>query len=169
MFRVMIIEDNLNIADILKKELKKWQYEAVYVTNFQQIIEEFNEYSPHMVLIDIKLPYFNGYYWCEQIRKHSQVPIMFISSKNESMDIVMAMQMGADDFISKPFDLSVVIAKIQALIRRTYDFKEKAPILTCSNVLLKPSEASVEYENQKSELTRNELKILEMLFQDKVV
>ncbi|MEG0443283.1 MAG: response regulator transcription factor, partial [Carnobacterium sp.] len=116
MLKIMIVEDDLTIAHVLRDELQRWQYEAVVVTNFNTIIEEFTAEAPQLVLMDIQLPYFNGYYWCQEIRKFSQVPIIFISSRNENMDIVMAIQMGADDFISKPFDLTVAVAKVQALL-----------------------------------------------------
>ena len=111
----MIVEDDLVIASSLQEELTKWQYNAFYVTDFNHVLDTFNREMPQLVLMDIKLPYFNGYYWCTELRKISQVPIIFISSQSERMDIVMAIQMGADDFISKPFDLTVALAKIQAL------------------------------------------------------
>ncbi|WP_313469402.1 response regulator transcription factor, partial [Carnobacterium sp.] len=164
MFKIMIVEDDLTIAHVLRDELERWQYEAVVVTNFNTIIEEFTAAAPQLVLMDIQLPYFNGYYWCQEIRKFSQVPIIFISSRNENMDIVMAIQMGADDFISKPFDLTVAVAKVQALLRRTYDFNEAENFLTHHQVILKLGESKLQYQEQETELTRNELKIMELLF-----
>lgn len=164
MFKTLIIEDDLTIAQSLQTELQKWQYDAQYVTDFNAIMEKFTAWEPQLVLIDIRLPYFNGYYWCTEIRKVSQVPIIFISSQSERMDIVMAIQMGADDFISKPFDLSVAIAKIQALLRRTYDFKESDPFLSYQNIYLKPAEMKLQYQDEEAELTKTEMKILEQLF-----
>lgn len=165
MFTIMIIEDDLTIADALKEELEKWNYEAFYVTDFLAVLDEFERKEPQLVLIDITLPYFNGYYWCEAIRKVSHVPILFVSSKNDNMDIVMAIQLGADDFISKPFDLNVALAKIQALLRRAYDFTGHENVLSYQQVLLKFGESKVSYRDLDADLTRNELKILEILFQ----
>ena len=167
MFKIMIVEDDLTIAHVLRDELQRWQYEAIVVTDFNTIIEEFTDKAPQLVLMDIQLPYFNGYYWCQEIRKFSQVPIIFISSRSENMDIVMAIQMGADDFIRKPFDLTVAVAKVQALLRRTYDFNEAENFLTYQQALLKLGESKFQYQEQEIELTRNELKIMELLFLSK--
>jgi len=164
MFKIMIVEDDLTIAGVLNEELKKWNYEAFIVEDFGKVMEEFAEKNPQLVLMDIQLPSFNGYYWCQEIRKVSQVPIIFISSRNENMDIVMAIQMGADDFISKPFDLTVAIAKTQALLRRTYDFNESDNFLNFNRAVLKPSESKLYYAEQEVDLTRTELGILELLF-----
>lgn len=167
MFTIMIIEDDLTIANELKEELEKWSYEAFYVTKFHNVLSEFIEKQPQMVIIDIKLPYFNGFYWCQEIRKISQVPILFISSQNENMDIVMAIQLGADDFISKPFDLSVALAKVQALLRRAYDFKGNDDYLRYGDGVLKPKQSQISCHNRQADLTRNEMKIMEILFQKK--
>ena len=164
MFKIMIVEDDLIIASVLKEELQKWNYEAFLVEDFSQVMENFKEEAPQLVLMDISLPSFNGYYWCQEIRKVSQVPIIFISSRNENMDIVMAIQMGADDFISKPFDLTVAVAKTQALLRRTYDFNESDNFLNFNRTVLKPGESKLYYDQQEVDLTRTELKILELLF-----
>lgn len=164
MFKIMIVEDDLTIAGILKEELQKWNYEAFMVDDFNRVLDAFQEQSPQLVLLDIQLPSFNGYYWCQEIRKVSQVPIIFISSRNENMDIVMAIQLGADDFIAKPFDLTVAIAKTQALLRRTYDFNETDNFLNFNRTVLKPGESKLYYEKREVDLTRTELKILELLF-----
>ncbi|MEG0679667.1 MAG: response regulator transcription factor [Carnobacterium sp.] len=163
----MIVEDDLIIASSLQEELTKWQYNAFYITDFNDVVDTFTRETPQLVLMDIKLPYFNGYYWCTEIRKISQVPIIFISSQSERMDIVMAIQMGADDFISKPFDLTVALAKIQALLRRTYDFTGNDAYLSYQQVQLKTSELKVQYNDQEVELTKNEMRILEVLFLQK--
>ena len=165
--KIMIIEDDLVIASSLQEELMKWQYDAFYVTDFNDVMNTFTQEAPQLVLIDIKLPYFNGYYWCTEIRKISQVPIIFVSSQSDRMDIVMAIQMGADDFISKPFDLTVALAKIQALLRRTYDFTGNDVYLSYQQVYLKTNELKVQYQDQEVALTKNEIKILEVLFLQK--
>ncbi|WP_277630264.1 response regulator transcription factor [Atopococcus tabaci] len=167
MFSVMIVEDDAVIAAALEEELKKWNYEAFQVTDFNQVLETFLEKQPQMVLMDIQLPSFNGYYWCQEIRKVSNVPIIFITSRTDDMDLVMAIQMGADDFIQKPFHLSVVMAKIQAMLRRTYDFTESDHFLTVDQVVLKPSESTLSYNGQSVDVTKNETKIMEILFRKK--
>lgn len=167
MMKIMIVEDDMTIAGVLAKELERWNYEAVLVRDFQQVMEMFVDEEPQLVLMDIQLPAFNGYYWCQEIRKFSQVPIIFLSSRSENMDIVMAIQMGADDYITKPFDLTVALAKIQALLRRTYDFTEKDNYLRAGSVTLKPGESKLLYREAELDLTRNELRTLELLFQKK--
>lgn len=163
----MIVEDDQTIASILARELEKWSYESVLVDDFTQVMDVFHREMPQLVLLDIQLPAFNGYYWCQEIRKVSQVPIIFISSRSENMDIVMAIQMGGDDYIQKPFDLSVALAKVQAILRRTYDFTESDNYLRVGEVILKPGESRLLYQEQELDLTRNELKVLELLFQNK--
>lgn len=167
MFKIMIVEDDLTIARVLSDELKKWQYETKIIEDFNQVMENYSAFKPQLIVMDIQLPYYNGYYWCQEIRKVSQVPIVFISSRNENMDIVMAIQMGGDDFISKPFDLSVAVAKIQALLRRTYDFNEADNFLTYQKVALTLGESKLHYNKKEIELTRTELKIVEQLFMNK--
>ncbi|HJB22959.1 MAG TPA: response regulator transcription factor [Candidatus Jeotgalibaca pullicola] len=165
--KIMIVEDDPTIASILAKELEKWNYTPYLVTDFQNILEQFQVEGPQLVLMDIQLPAFNGYHWCQEIRKVSQVPIIFISSRSENMDIVMAIQMGADDYIQKPFDLTVTLAKIQALLRRTYDFTEKDNYLRVGEVVLRAGESKLIYKEAEIDLTRNELRTLELLFQHK--
>ena len=122
MYRILIVEDDLTIASALAAHLRKWDYEADYVEDFKNVIERFGAVDPQLVILDIGLPFFNGFYWCQQIRQVSQVPIIFLSSLDDNMNIVMAMNMGGDEFIEKPFDLNVVTAKVQALLRRSYSF-----------------------------------------------
>jgi len=167
MFSIMIIEDDEVIASSLEEELKKWNYDAFQVTDFNHVMESFLEKKPQMVLLDIQLPAYNGYYWCQEIRKVSEVPIVFITSRTDDMDLVMAIQMGADDYIQKPFHLSVVVAKVQAMLRRTYDFTENEHFLSVNQVVLKPAESSMAYNGQTVDLTRNEMKIMEVLFRQK--
>lgn len=165
MHSIMIVEDDEVICSTLQKHLEKWNYEVNVIDDFEHVLDEFIKQEPSLVLLDISLPYYNGYYWCQQIRAISQVPIVFISSTNENMNIVMAMNMGADDFINKPFDLNVLTAKIQALLRRTYSFSKQFHILTYQDFILNLLDATISYQNQTIELTKNELKILQMLFE----
>lgn len=125
MYRIMMIEDDEKIRRIVANTLKKWQYDVVEVTQFDQVLTEFEQTNPHLVLLDINLPVFDGYYWCQQVRAISKVPIIFLSSRNQNMDIIMAINMGGDDFIQKPFDLDILVAKISALIRRKYTYLVK--------------------------------------------
>ncbi|TDM12970.1 response regulator transcription factor [Macrococcus bovicus] len=162
--KILIIEDDQVIADALKAELNRWQFEPSIIKDFNNIIEEFELLNPQLVLLDITLPSFNGYHWCQQIRQRSNVPIIFISSRTDSMDQVMAMQMGADDFIEKPFNMSVTISKIQALLRRTYDFVQVKNELTAAGCRLAVDEARLYYNDQHINLTHTELQILSMLF-----
>ena len=130
MYRIFIVEDDPQIAEGIKKQMESWNLEARCAEDFGKILEEFQDYDPHLVLLDISLPFYNGYYWCQEIRKISKVPVIFISSAAENMNIVMAMQMGGDDFIAKPFDQMVMTAKIQAVLRRAYDYVEEKAFLT---------------------------------------
>lgn len=165
MFKIMIIEDDLTIAKTLKEHLIKWDYTVKYVSDFKNIIEEFNEFEPHLVLLDVMLPFFNGFYWCGEIRKISKVPVMFISSANDNMNIVMAMNMGRDDFIVKPFDLNVLTAKIGAVLRRAYSMQGKVNIIEHNGVVLNLNDTTLTYNNHKIELTKNDYKILHLLME----
>lgn len=160
MYKIFIIEDDAGIAEAIQKQAEMWNLQAVCVQNFRNVTSEFSTAEPHLVLLDISLPFFNGYYWCNEIRKISKVPIIFISSASDNMNIVMAMNMGADDFIAKPFDQSVLIAKIQALLRRTYDFGTAAPVLEHRGAILNTADQSLSYKNEKIPLTKNEYRIL---------
>ncbi|GGB06874.1 response regulator transcription factor [Macrococcus hajekii] len=164
---ILIIEDDPVIARALKDELSRWQFNPLIIQDFNHILEEFEAFHPHLILMDINLPSFNGYHWCQQIRLTSNVPIIFISSRTDSMDQVMAMQMGADDFIEKPFNMSVTISKIQALLRRTYDFVQTKNELEVDGCKLAVDEARVYYDGQHATLTHTELQILAMLFKHK--
>jgi len=161
----MIVEDDSIIANVLKEHLTQWDYHVDVVTDFRGILEQFLSADPHVILMDIGLPYFNGYHWCSEIRKISKVPLIFISSASDAMNIVMAMNMGGDDFISKPFVLSVVIAKIQALLRRTYAYHGQVFVLEYNGVILNLTEATLAYKNEKLELTKNEFKIMQLLME----
>ena len=148
--KILIVEDDENIFEMLKKELLLWNYEVKGISNFNQIVEEFIEYQPHLVLMDIMLPYNNGYFWCEEIRKHSNVPIIFISSKSENIDIVMGIQFGADDYITKPIDLNVTLAKIKAILRRSYDFTKDFEFLSFANVFLYMDKNIIKHNDNES-------------------
>ena len=161
------MEDDETIARLIKKHLEKWEYEVSTVQDFGNVLGEFAVCDPQLVLLDIRLPFYNGHYWCTQIRQVSKVPIIFLSSVSDNMNIVMAMNMGADDFIPKPFDLEVLTAKVQVLLRRSYDFAGSSSMLEHKGMLLNLSDATLLYQEQKVELTKNELKILQTLIENK--
>ena len=167
MYRFFLVEDDETIARLIKKHLEKWEYEVSTVQDFGNVLGEFAVCDPQLVLLDIRLPFYNGHYWCTQIRQVSKVPIIFLSSVSDNMNIVMAMNMGADDFIPKPFDLEVLTAKVQALLRRSYDFAGSSSMLEHKGMLLNLSDATILYQEQKVELTKNELKILQTLIENK--
>ena len=146
--------------------MEKWNYQTECMTDFKDVMGKFLEFEPQLVLLDIVLPFFNGFHWCQEIRKISKVPIIFLSSVNDNMNIVMAMNMGGDEFIEKPFDLNVVTAKVQAVLRRTYEFRGTADIMEWNGAILNLADATVLYQDQKQELTKNEFKILQMLLEN---
>ena len=167
MYRILIVEDDMGIASAMKKQIEMWNLEAHCVENFRNVLEEFSELNPQLVLLDISLPFYNGYYWCAEIRKFSKVPIIFVSSASDNMNIVMAMNMGGDDFIAKPFDLNVLTAKIQAILRRTYDFGGQMTVLQHRGAILNTSDASLTYNGERIELTKNDYRILRTLMENK--
>lgn len=169
MHKILIVEDDKVISGQIKKQLEAWGFAAKCVTDFNAVMADFAVFEPDMVLLDISLPFFNGYHWCTQIRGVSMVPIMFISSTADNMNIVMAMSMGGDDFIAKPFDLTVLTAKVQALLRRTYDFggQSEIGVLEHNGVVLNLNDASLSYNGEKIDLTKNEYRILETLMSNK--
>lgn len=165
MQKIMIVEDDEVIASAIQKHLETWNYEVYVIDEFEHVLEKYVQIQPELILLDISLPFYNGYHWCEQIRKISSVPIIFISSASENMNIVMAISMGADDFITKPFDFSVLTAKIQALLRRTYSFSKSMQVLTYKELVLNILDATISCQEQTIDLTKNELKILQILFE----
>lgn len=167
MYRILIVEDDSGIAEAVKTQAEMWDMEVYCIKDFKNIMPEFAEFNPHIVLMDIGLPFFNGYHWCSQIRKVSKVPVIFISSASDNMNIVMAVNMGGDDFIAKPFDQSVLMSKIQAMLRRTYDFAPSLTVLEHRGVLLNTGDGSLVYNNERIELTRNEFKIITVLMKNK--
>ena len=166
MYKILIVEDDVVIADGLKTHFEKWDYQVEGVTDFKNVMDTFLKFEPQLVLLDLVLPFFNGFHWCQEIRKISKVPIIFLSSANDNMNIVMAMNMGGDEFIEKPFDLNVVTAKVQAVLRRTYEFRGTADIMEWNGAILNLADATVLYQDQKQELTKNEFKILQMLLEN---
>ena len=167
MYRIFIVEDDAAIAQAVCEQAESWALEARCVSDFRRVAEEAAAYDPHLILLDISLPFFDGYHWCTEIRRVSRVPVIFISSAADNMNIIMAMNMGADDFIAKPFDQSVLIAKIQAILRRAYDFGASAPVLEHMGALLNTGDNSLSYNGERVELSKNEYRILLTLMQNK--
>lgn len=167
MYRLLIIEDDKGIAEAIKEQAELWDLRVACVQNYRNVMTEFVEFDPHIVLLDIGLPFFNGYHWCSEIRKVSKVPIIFISSASDNLNMVMAMNMGADDFIAKPFDQSVLMAKLQAMLRRTYDFAPSVPVLEHRGALLNTGDNTLSYKDEKISLSKNEFRILHILLKNK--
>ncbi|HFI0626433.1 TPA: response regulator transcription factor [Streptococcus suis] len=165
MQKIFLVEDDKTISQLVAKNLTNWGYQVQEVKDFQTILKQIDDFQPHLIILDISLPFFNGYYWCQEIRKTSRVPIMFLSSHDQPMDIVMAINMGADDFVTKPFEMTVLLAKIQGLLRRTYDFVGEQSLLWFEQVALDLKTMQVSYTEAVEELTRNEFQILRVLFE----
>lgn len=167
MYKILIVEDDATIAGVLSSHLQKWGFEPGTVTDFHTVLDQFVQFDPQLVILDVTLPYFNGYHWCGEIRKLSKVPILFLSSAADNMNIVMAINLGADDYIAKPFDLEIVLAKVQALLRRSYDFQGQTAILEHRGAMLNLSDATLTYQGRKIDLTKNDFRILQMLMENK--
>ena len=167
MYKMLIVEDDNVIAEEIRSQIAPWGVDAEKVNNFRDVMADFGKFQPHIVLLDVSLPFFNGYHWCAQIRNVSKVPIIFVSSASDNMNIVMAMNMGADDFISKPFDMSVLTAKVLALLRRTYDFGASVPVLEHKGALLNTGDGTLTVAGKKIPLTKNEYRILLCLMENK--
>lgn len=167
MYKIMLVEDDAQLSDVISRQLRNWGNEVFTVQNFQNVLYEFTEIKPHLVLLDIMLPFYNGYYWCEQIRKISGVPILFISSASDNMNLVMAINMGGDDFIAKPFDPDVLNAKVQAILRRTYDLIGQVPMLIYEGANLNINDMTLSFEKEKIELSKNEFRIMQTLMEQK--
>lgn len=167
MYKILIIEDDSALAAAMKMHIESWNYDVLCVRNFENVIPEFTAYTPHLVLLDIMLPFFNGYHWCTELRRISNVPIVFISSASDNMNIVMAMNMGGDDFIAKPVEPNVMVAKIQAILRRTYDMGDKIPIMEHKGAILNLNDATLLYNDKRIDLTKNEFRILHTLLENK--
>ena len=167
MYRVFLVEDDRTIAGLLCTQLEGWGYTVRTAEDFRHVLEEFTAFEPHIVLLDVGLPFFNGYHWCSEIRKRSQVPVMFLSSASDNLNIVMAMNLGADDFVAKPFDCGVLVAKMQALLRRSYDFSPAGPVLEHRGARLSTDDQSLRVGAEKIELSRNEYRILLCLMENR--
>lgn len=165
MYKIMIVEDDRTIADSVRNHLQTWGHEVFCVQDFKNVLEEFREMEPQLVLLDIGLPFFNGFHWCQRIREVSDVPIVFISSAADNMNIVMAINMGGDEFIEKPFDLHVMTAKVQALLRRTYSLNNQLNVMEHEGVILNMGDATVTYEGKKIDLSKNEYRIFQLLLE----
>ena len=166
-YRILIVEDDRGIAEGIIEQMRQWGLEAKAVSNFHNVMGEFAEYQPHLILMDISLPFMSGYHWCSEIRKVSSVPVIFVSSASDNMNIIMAVNMGADDFIAKPFDQNVLTAKVQALLRRTYDFGMSSPVIEHRGAILNTGDNTLTYENARIDLTKNEYRLLLTLMQNK--
>ena len=166
MYKILIVEDDQTIAQTVAMHLEKWNYKTKTTEDLKNVLQEFLAFEPKLVILDIMLPFFNGFYWCQKIREVSKVPIVFLSSANDNMNIVMAMNMGADEFIEKPFDLTVLTAKVQALLRRIYSFGGTTNAIEYKGALLNLNDAVLTYQEQRVELTKNEFRILQILLEN---
>ena len=167
MYKILLVEDDEIISKSIKQYLENWDFEVKQARDFKNITNEFNKCNAHIVLLDLILPFYDGFYWCKEIRKISNVPIVFVSSASDNMNIVMAVNMGGDDFISKPFNVSVLLAKIQAILRRTYDMPNGISILEHKGIILNLNDFTLSYRDKSMELTKNEFRILETLLVNK--
>lgn len=166
-YRIFLVEDDHSIASGLQHQLEQWDFEVQVVQNFRGVLTECTAFDPHLILMDIMLPCYDGYHWCREIRRVSEVPIIFLSSASDNLNLIMAVNMGGDDFIAKPFDWNVLLAKIQALLRRTYDFGGQAALLEHRGAVLNSSDAVLTYQGMRMELTKNEYRILQALLEQK--
>ncbi len=167
MFKIMVVEDDKTIKNIILENIVRWGFTPIDIDDYGEVFNTFAKEEPHLVLLDINLPSYDGFYWCNKIRTVSKVPIVFISSRNSNMDIVMAMNMGGDDFVQKPFSMEVLMAKINALLRRTYDYTNvESSIIEHRTVVLNLKDNNLIYNDKKVELTKNEFKILYILMKN---
>ncbi|MGI6068890.1 MAG: response regulator transcription factor [Blautia sp.] len=165
-YKILIVEDDLTIAGTVANQLSSWGYQVKCVEDFQNVLQEFAGFDPQLVLMDLSLPFYNGFHWCDEIRKISQIPILFLSSASDNMNIVMAMSRGADDFISKPFDMGVLVAKVQAMLRRAYSFGGTSNILEHGGAILNLANTTLTWNGEAVELTKNDFRILQILFEN---
>lgn len=167
MYRILMIEDDPKIASILSEYLMRYEYQVELINEFNNIKEEFIKHSPDLVLLDINLPYFDGFYWCRQIRSISNVPVIFISARTDELNQVMAVENGGDDYITKPFHLDVVVAKIKSVLRRTYgeyalnSFQQ--PTFDVSGLFLYQDKHEMMWKDQKVSLTNKEFRLIHKL------
>lgn len=166
-YRILIVEDDAVIAGAVRKYLEGWGYTAYCAENFNHVMSEFAAFDPQLVLMDISLPFFNGYHWCGEIRRVSKVPILFLSSASDNMNLILAVNMGGDDFLAKPFEMAVLAAKVQALLRRAYDFGAPSHLLEYGGAVLNVSDGTLSANGERMELTKNELRILRLLMENR--
>lgn len=167
MFKIMVVEDDIKIRNIILENIGKWGYDGLGVDDFNEVLNVFVEFKPHLVLLDINLPSFDGFYWCNKIREVSKVPIIFISSRNSNMDIIMSVNMGGDDFVQKPFSLEVLMAKVNALLRRTYSYTDiQANVIKHNGVVLNLKDNNIIYDEKRIDLTKNEFRIIYILMKN---
>ena len=164
MYKIFLAEDDEVICSLVKKHLESWGYKVYAAEDFSDIMGEFVRVDPQLVILDLKLPCYNGFHWCDEIRRVSQVPVIFLSSAADNMNMVMAMSRGADDFIPKPFHLEVLSAKVQAILRRAYSCGAGANLLERGGAVLNLGSGDLSFQGRSVSLTRNELKILNLLF-----
>jgi DNA-binding response OmpR family regulator len=170
MFKIMIVEDDFKMREIILENIVRWGFQGFYVQDLNKVFDDFVKYEPHLILMDINLTSYDGFFWCGKIREVSKVPIIFISSRNTNMDIIMAVNMGGDDFVQKPFSLEVLMAKINALLRRTYNYTNSfTNVIEHNGVVLNIKDSSLIFKDRKVELTKNEFRILYILMKDKGV
>lgn len=168
MYKVLIVEDDKALCNSIKEGISKWNFEGIAVQDFEDVLKEFAKHNPHLVIMDINLPYFDGFYWCKKIRDISKVPIIFLSSRDSNMDIVMAVNMGGDDYVTKPFSMDILLAKMQALIRRAYSYGQvDEQIIECERAILNINDGTLTYNGKTIELTKNEFKILQLLMRNR--
>lgn len=165
-YNILIVEDNRTIAEKMGEHLSQWAYNVKIAEDFSDILGEVSRFAPDLILLDVMLPYYNGFYWCKEIRKLFKIPIVFISSASDNMNIVMAMDMGGDDFISKPFDMAVLTAKVGAILRRSYSYSGQVNVVEHAGAILNLMDASMTYEGKKTEFSKNEFQILALLMEN---
>lgn len=167
MFKIFVVDDSQIISEKLKNELEKWGFGVILADDFERVFDTFKGEKPDLVVMDIGLPFYDGYFWTRKIRDISNVPIIFLSSKEDTMNKIMAMEMGADDFVSKPFEIDLLLAKIKAILRRAYDYKENLSRLEIRGLILDLKSMAISYGEKSLDLSKNEFKILETLMVNK--
>lgn len=167
MYKIMLVEDDQTIAEIIKATLEKWGYQVFRTEDFQEVLGDFARFQPHLVLMDINLPYYDGYYWCGKIRQQGNIPILFISSRDTDGDKIRAIAQGGDDYIEKPFSMDLLVAKVQAALRRAYSYSDQSlDLLQHRQMILNVPQLKVYSGDGEVELTRNECRILSILLRD---
>ena len=167
MSKILIVEDDKALCNNIEEGIANWGFDIVSIESFENVLEEFAKHNPNLVIMDINLPCFDGFYWCRKIRAISKVPIIFLSSRDSNMDIVMAINMGGDNYVTKPFSMDILLAKVQALFRRTYSYgQDEGQIIECNGAVLNINDGTLTYNDKSIELTRNEFKILQLLMRN---